>query len=106
MIRMTSVVSSGVAFGDRWRDGVQLQTIGLPNDEPDANIGRNLLCHAIERAGESRKNREKDLAQALAKNSLDALSLLRDWELAYRKECFYYGIRALMELERNGKTKL
>ena len=68
--------------------------------------GGNIPPAWIERAATSRKNREKALAQALKKNSLDALSILRDWELAYRKECFYYGIRALMELQRAGKTKL
>jgi hypothetical protein len=29
---------------------------------------------------------------------------LKQWELAYQKECFYYGIRVLLELERNGET--
>jgi hypothetical protein len=60
----------------------------------------------IDRASESRKSREEALAQALRENSLDALELLRAWELAYQKECFYYGIRALMELQRTGKTEL
>jgi hypothetical protein len=68
--------------------------------------GGNIPPAWIDRANAARKNREKALAQALGKNSLDALPLLRDWELAYRKECFYYGIRALMELQRSGKTKL
>lgn len=68
--------------------------------------GGNIPPAWIDRARASRKNREKALAQALEKNSLDALPLLRDWEVAYRKECFYYGIRALMELQRSGKTKL
>ena len=68
--------------------------------------GGNIPPNWIDRASESRKNREKELAKALRANSLDALALLRDWELAYRKECFYYGIRVLMELERSGKSKL
>ena len=55
---------------------------------------------------EDRKRREKELAAALKKKSLDAVHLLRDWELAYRKECFYHGIRVLMELERAGQSKL
>ena len=38
------------------------------------------------------------------KNSVDALHLLRGLKLAYRKEFFQYGNRALMELEREGKT--
>lgn len=68
--------------------------------------GGNIPPAWIDRATASRKTREKALAKALRGNSLDAISLLRDWELAYRKECFYYGIRALMELQRSGKTKL
>jgi hypothetical protein len=31
---------------------------------------------------------------------------LREWETAYQKECFYYGIRVLLELERGGSTRL
>lgn len=31
---------------------------------------------------------------------------LHQWETAYQKECFYYGIRALLELQRKGKTRL
>lgn len=68
--------------------------------------GGNIPPAWIDRSSAARKKREKVLAQALKENSLDALSMLRDWELAYRKECFYYGIRALMELQRAGKTKL
>jgi hypothetical protein len=68
--------------------------------------GKNLPPSWIERARESRKSREKLLAKLLGENSLDALAGLRDWELAYRKECFYYGVRALFEMERSGKTKL
>ena len=68
--------------------------------------GGNIPPAWIARANASRKSRERALAEVLKKNSLAALPLLRDWELAYRKECFYYGIRALMELQRSGKTKL
>jgi hypothetical protein len=68
--------------------------------------GGNIPPMWIERARVSRKTREKELAKALQVNSLDALHLLRDWELSYSKECFYRGIRILMELQRAGKTKL
>jgi hypothetical protein len=68
--------------------------------------GGNIPPMWIERATESRKNREKALKKALKTNSLDAIHLLRDWELAYRKECFYYGIRALLDISRNGSTDL
>lgn len=68
--------------------------------------GTNIPPAWIDRARESRKKREAQLAELLAHNSLDAVQALRDWELAYRKECFYYGLRALLELQRKGKTKL
>lgn len=68
--------------------------------------GGNIPPMWIDRASESRVKRQKMVAQALRKGSVVDITTLEDWELAYRKECFYYGIRALMELERSGKTKL
>ena len=38
----------------------------------------------IDRASESRKKRQKELAAALQQNSLTAIHPLRDWEIAYR----------------------
>ena len=32
-------------------------------------------------------------------------ALLKAWELAYRKETFYIGLRALLEISRDGVTK-
>ena len=60
----------------------------------------------IDRTHESRKNREKAVAAAFKTGGVADIMTLEDWELVYRKECFYYGIRALLELERSGKTKL
>ena len=60
----------------------------------------------IERASETRKNKKELVAKVLKEDSLDALDVLREWELAYRKECFWPGIRALMDLQRTGKTEL
>lgn len=68
--------------------------------------GSNIPPAWIDRARESRKKRQKALSSALQKGSLDAVYLLREWETAYRKECFYYGIRALLEMGRSGKTRL
>jgi len=68
--------------------------------------GGNIPPNWIERSTASRKQRQKDLGSALKKKSLDAVPLLREWELAYRKECFYYGVRALLEMHRSGKTNL
>jgi hypothetical protein len=46
------------------------------------------------------------VAAALKTGGVAGVITLEDWELAYRKECFYHEIRALLELERRGKTKL
>jgi hypothetical protein len=47
------------------------------------------------RARASIRNAEKELR-----------TLLTRWELAYNKEGFYRGIRVLLELQRNGSSKL
>lgn len=83
----------------------------------------NLPPNWIDRAAASRKALEPEVLNALRK--LKRLRLrrpnarvtikaterklkdaLKEWELAYNKECFYYGIRVLLELERDGATKL
>jgi len=68
--------------------------------------GGNIPPNWIDRSSESRVKRQKELGKLLHSKSLDAVPSLEDWELAYRKECFYYGLRVLLELERTGKTKL
>jgi len=68
--------------------------------------GGNIPPKWIDRAGASRVNRHKAVADALENGGPADIAVLEDWELAYRKECFYYGIRALFELERQGGTKL
>jgi len=68
--------------------------------------GKNIPPAWIERAEQSRRNRQKDLGKLLKAKSLDAVPSLKDWELSFSKECFYYGLRVLMELERRGKTTL
>jgi hypothetical protein len=69
------------------------------------NSGKNIPPAWIDRATQSRKKRQKSMGKVLKSKSLDAIPLLKDWEISYRKECFYYGLRALLELERHGKTK-
>lgn len=68
--------------------------------------GANIPPAWLARSCESRKKREKELGRLLKAGKLDAANHIREWELYYRKECFYYGLRALMELARTGKTKL
>jgi len=68
--------------------------------------GGNIPPQWIERSSESRRSRQKKLVQVLRKGSIRDIPDVEDWEVAYRKECFYRGIRILFELERAGKTKL
>lgn len=68
--------------------------------------GANVPPAWIDRARESRKSREKAVSQAFKNGRVWDVIAVEEWELAYRKECFYYGIRALFELERKGKTSL
>ncbi len=67
--------------------------------------GKNIPPAWIDRATQSRKSRQRGMAKLLKSKSIDAIPLLKDWEVSYRKECFYYGLRALLELERHGKTQ-
>jgi len=45
------------------------------------------------------------MSVALQEGDWGEISVLRDWERSYLKECFYNGIRILFELEREGKSK-
>jgi hypothetical protein len=60
----------------------------------------------IDRAHESRKNREPKVAKVLRRGRVTDIVDLENWDLTYRKECFYRGIRILLELERSGKSRL
>jgi len=68
--------------------------------------GANIPPMWIARASQSRCRLHKDVAQALRRKSKAGLSTLREWEKRYNKECFYYGLRVLLELARKGKTRL
>ncbi len=70
------------------------------------NGSANIPPAWIERARLSRKGKEKALAQVLKSGKVKDFLSLEDWELRFRKECFYHGLRVLLELERKGKTKL
>ena len=76
----------------------------------------------ILRARRSRKNLEPDVVRALKKlqqvrkrrpnahatikaAKLELAALLRTWEISYRKETFYNGLRTLLELSRQGTSK-
>lgn len=68
--------------------------------------GGNVPPMWLSRATESRRKRQSHLKQILRKGSIGDIVVLEDWEIAFQKERFYYGIRCLMELERKGRTKL
>ena len=83
----------------------------------------NIPPRWIRNARTSRKRIEPDIAQRfrsfvhLRKTRPRAQAAIRDaekqlrellsrWEVAYEKENFYRGIRVLLELQRNGSSKL
>lgn len=82
--------------------GSPLRAYLLLKSQGSANIPPSWIA----RARESRKRREVEIARALRKGNVADIIRLEDWELAYRKECFYHGLRVLLELERKGKTRL
>ena len=76
----------------------------------------------IRRARSSRKNLEPDVVKAMRKvqrlrktrpkarvaiktAQQELKALLKVWEVAYRKETFYNGLRALLEISREGKSQ-
>ena len=82
----------------------------------------NIPPNWIARARRSRKSLEPELvvamrkvrrlrksrpnAQATIKAAQQELTmLLKTWEVAYRKEVFYNGLRALLEISRDGETR-
>jgi hypothetical protein len=68
--------------------------------------GANVPTAWIKRYHESRKILEKDIARILKKQDLRGYFTIREWTTKRNKENFYRGIRALLELERSGITKL
>lgn len=68
--------------------------------------GKNLPRSWFERAATSRRKRHASVSRALSRGNWGEIGLLRDWEQAYLKERFYYGIRILLELERRAETDL
>jgi hypothetical protein len=83
----------------------------------DANIPPNWIA----RARDSRKSLEPDLVASMrklknlrkkrpnARATIKAAEqelrlLLKAWDTAYKKESFYNGVRALLEISRNGKS--
>jgi hypothetical protein len=82
----------------------------------------NIPPNWIARARGSRKSLEPDLVASMKKlrklrksrpkahatikaAEQELKALLKAWELSYRKESFYNGLRALLEISRDGDTK-
>ena len=68
--------------------------------------GANIHSEWLSRSRASRKRREQGVAQALQSGSIKDLPVIEEWAEAFDKECFYKGIRCLLDLERSGKTDL
>ena len=66
--------------------------------------GSNVPPAWIDRYYGSRKKLEKEVARILKKSDLNGIMTLEDWNHKLKMENFYRGIRALMEMERKGKT--
>ena len=49
---------------------------------------------------------EANVARMLKEGKVADIITIEDWELAYRKECFYRGLRVLLELERDGQSQI
>ena len=59
---------------------------------------------AMKRLKKLRQTRPKALVLIKAAEQ-ELKALLRAWETAYNKETFYNGLRALLEISREGETK-
>jgi hypothetical protein len=62
------------------------------------------LVASMRRVRRLRKSRPKAHATIRAADQ-ELKMLLRAWEVAYRKESFYNGLRALLEISRDGETR-
>ena len=71
-----------------------------------ANGNGGIPPNWVSRARKSRRKRQTDVTKALKKGTVRDILTLEDWELSYRKETFYQGIRILFALEKNPKSKL
>jgi hypothetical protein len=63
------------------------------------------IVEALHSVISMRRNRPRALV-ALKKANHAFKAVLSRWETAYNKENFYRGIRILLELQRNGSSKL
>lgn len=52
------------------------------------------------------RKRHPRAKSAIKSASRDLRDVLNQWELRYRKEVFYRGIRTLLDIDRNGSSKL
>ena len=68
--------------------------------------GKSIPPNWAKRSRVGRKSREPLVGKLLKAGKLDAVNFVRDWELSYKKECFYRGLRALFELQWAGSTKI
>jgi hypothetical protein len=69
---------------------------------------KNLPLSWYERSKESRRSLHDDVASILVNEDRSEVgkNTVIDWELKFRKECFYLGIRILLELERDSMSDL
>ena len=68
--------------------------------------GKNMPPAFSERAAQSKRSRHEHVAEVSHGGDWGGITTLRDRKQAYPKECFYRGIRILLELERSGESDL
>lgn len=65
----------------------------------------NIPATWADRTRDARRNRHEAVVAALQAGDWSGIEVLRDWNEAYKRECFYYAVRVLLELDRNGESE-
>jgi hypothetical protein len=77
----------------------------LKNAEKSRKRIEPVIVGALQSVMSMRRNRPRAQV-ALKKANHEFKAVLSRWETAHKKENFYRGIRILLELQRNGSSKL
>jgi hypothetical protein len=98
-----------VCSGSAMRGYLKLRGNITPRWIKNARISRKRVEPRIEESLRKLRflRKKHPRAKAAIRNlEADLKALLLQWEIAYRKENFYRGIRVLLELQRKGSSKL
>jgi hypothetical protein len=99
------LASSGSAARGFLRFRANIPPRWIKNAQKSRKSNEPEIVDALRSIKSIQKNRPR--AQVALKNASKQLkAVLSHWETAYNKEHFYRGIRILLELQRNGSSKL